>query len=441
MRFLLALSAALIAAPLAAQAPGDSVPMQPISLGDAARIAARQSGQAVGAQYRAEQARARANESRAALLPQVSASWADGQRTFNTASFGIPFPGFDPNGEVIGPVRTVDFRGRVVANLLDPAALQRYRSVQATASGAEAEATVVTNQAAVQATAAYVRTLRAAAQVNARAADSALAAELLTIAQRQLEAGVGVALDVTRARAQVATAHAQLINARSEQARARIELSRALGLSLDQPLTLRDSLSDTTFGRLPPESEAVAVAMTQRAELRAAMAATFAARRALSAARFERLPTLGVFGDDGATSKSYTHLLNTYTYGVQVTVPIFQGFRTSAHVQLQNAALHEAEVRQREIELQISADVRSALLDLDASREQLAAARERLQLGEQELAQARERFRAGVAGNADVITAQLGLDAARSLYVDALAAAEMARVSLARAQGGLLELP
>jgi outer membrane protein TolC len=86
-------------------------------------------------------------------------------------------------------------------------------------------------------------------------------------------------------------------------------------------------------------------------------------------------------------------------------------------------------------------DVRGALLDLSASQEQLAAARERLALGEQEVAQSRERFRAGVAGNADVIIAQLNLDTARSQHIDALASLGMARVSLARAQGHLLELP
>jgi outer membrane protein TolC len=148
-----------------------------------------------------------------------------------------------------------------------------------------------------------------------------------------------------------------------------------------------------------------------------------------------------VFGDDGATSSTYTHLLNTYTYGLQLSLPIFEGFRTSARVQQQTAALHEAEARQRDVELQVATDVRIALLDLAAGQEQLGAARERLSLGEQEVAQSRERFRAGVAGNADVITAQLNLDAARSLYIDALASLEMSRVSLARAQGHLLELP
>ena len=85
--------------------------------------------------------------------------------------------------------------------------------------------------------------------------------------------------------------------------------------------------------------------------------------------------------------------------------------------------------------------MRAALIELSASREQIDAARERLSLGEQELAQARERFRAGVAGNADVITAQLNLTQARSQFVDALAAERMARVSLARSQGRVTELP
>jgi outer membrane protein len=436
---LLASLAFMLAATSSALAQRDSITS--LSLGDAARIAAQQNGVSLAAQYRAEQARGRALESRSALLPQLSGSFMDGNRSFNTASFGIPFPGFPPNGEVIGPVRTIDIRGRVVANIFDPAAFARYRAATAAASGADAEASAVTNQTAAIATAQYVRALRANAQVTARAADSSLAADLLGIARRQLEAGVGVALDVTRARAQVAGTRAQLIAARNERDRARLELLRALGLPLTDSLVLRDTLDPAKVPPVPPETEAIASALDGRADLRAARAATQTARRALTAARSEHLPTLGVFGDDGVTSTSYAHLLPTYTYGVQLSIPFFTGFRTAAHVQEQSAAMKEAEARQRDIEVQVVTDVRGALLDLASGQEQLSAARERLSLGEQELAQARERFRAGVAGNADVITAQLGLDAARSFYIDALASLEMARVSLARAQGRLLELP
>lgn len=433
-------AAALLVVSAVASASAQRDTTRALSLGDAARLGATAGASSVAAQLRAEQARGRALESRAALLPHVSGSFADGQRTFNTASFGLNLPTFDPNGEVIGPVRTVDIRGRVVANLLDPAGLSRYRTAQSAASGASADAAIVTHQAATIAAAGYIRTLRAEAQVAARSADSALATELVGIAQRQVDAGVGVALDVTRARALLASTRAQLIAARNERDRARLELARSLGQPLDTRFLLRDTLA---FGdsAAPTEAQAVAAALKDRPELRAAMAATETARRALGAARSERLPTIGVFADDGATSKSYSHLLNTYTWGLQLSLPIFDGMRTSARVQQQRAALQEAAVRQRDVEMQVVADVRGALMDLSASREQLGAARERLMLGEQEVAQSRERFRAGVAGNADVITAQLNLDAARSQYVDALASLAMARVSLARAQGHLLELP
>jgi outer membrane protein TolC len=57
------------------------------------------------------------------------------------------------------------------------------------------------------------------------------------------------------------------------------------------------------------------------------------------------------------------------------------------------------------------------------------------------VAPARDRFRAGVAGNADVVTASVALNGARTAYVDALAQYQAARVALARAQGAVRELP
>jgi outer membrane protein TolC len=80
------------------------------------------------------------------------------------------------------------------------------------------------------------------------------------------------------------------------------------------------------------------------------------------------------------------------------------------------------------------------MLDIASAREQVDAARERQRLAEQEVEQARDRFRAGVAGNADVITALSSLNGARTGVVDALTAYQSARVSLARAQGTVSQL-
>ena len=84
--------------------------------------------------------------------------------------------------------------------------------------------------------------------------------------------------------------------------------------------------------------------------------------------------------------------------------------------------------------------MRTAVLDLSSAREAVDAARERVRLGEQEVAQARDRFSTGVAGNGDVITASLLLNDARTGLIDALTAYQAARVALFRAEGRVSSL-
>jgi outer membrane protein TolC len=135
--------------------------------------------------------------------------------------------------------------------------------------------------------------------------------------------------------------------------------------------------------------------------------------------------------------KNASHLLPTYTWGVQVSVPVFEGGRRTSRIAEQTAMERELELRERDLRSQVTVEVRGALLDIASAREQVEAGRERVRLGEQEVSQARERFSAGVAGNADVISASLSLSAARTSLVDAEALYESARVALARAQGTL----
>ena len=419
-----------------------------ITLGGAARLAAAQGGAVTIARTRIAQADARVRQARSLLFPTISASAGQNERNQNTATFGFSFrdatgkPVFDPNGEIIPPVKVLDLRGRAQASLVDFSVAAKLGSVRQLVRVAEAEAAGAGDQAAALAAAAYVRAVRADAALSARLADSTLAAELLTIAREQVQAGVGVALDVTRARSQLSQTHAQLIGARADRDRARLELHRITGLDPSVELVLIDSLMTLPIGAaLPSADEGTRIALAHRADIRTAAEQKRAVERAAAATRLERLPTLGIYGDEGAIGPSSAHLLNTYTWGVQVSVPIFDGFRREGRLQEQHAQVREAEARHRDLEAQAAIDVRAALLDLTAAREMLAAADDRLALAQQELDQARARFTAGVSGNADVITASLGLNAARTLVVDARAAYQAARVTLARAEGTVTDLP
>ena len=421
----------------------------PLSLGDAARLAAQQSALAKGARLRADEAQARVRQRRADLLPTLSSYVQEAGRTFNTSTLGIDFPTppgqkpvFDPKGQVEGPINTLDIRGRVQQNLLDFGALGRVRSAQAAARASDADAEATAEQAATVASMAYVRAMRADADLHARQADTLLATDLLGIAQSQLRAGTGVGLDVTRARAQLAATRASLIASRNARDHARLDLLRSLSLPVETDIVLTDSLSTVAAATepVPDEAALLAQALHARPDILAEEQRVRAARQGLSAINAERLPTLGLIADDGVIGKNGARLLNTYTWGLQVSIPIFDGFRREGRLQEQRSVVKEAEIRQHDVEQQAQADVRGAVLDLAAAREQLDAASERLRLAEQELAQARDRFNAGVAGNADVVNASLALTSSRTLVNDAETGYQLARVSLARATGSVTSL-
>jgi outer membrane protein len=420
---------------------------QRLSLGEAARLAASQTAAVQSAQYRVEGAQARVLQSRSALLPQVQATPNWTSHTVNSASFGFNFPAapgqpplLDPNGQIIGPVKFWDFRGGVSQTVYDAAATQRVRAARSSVDAATADVATVAEQSATNAAVLYVRALRSDATLQARVADSTLAADLVGIARDQLAAGVGVALDVTRSLSQLANARAQLIASRNDRDRSRLDLLRALNLDLDRPLELTDSLVTLPLSDATTEQGAVDVALRTRPDLRAADAQLAAVQQQLAVIRASRLPSVGVFGNDGPTGLGFGHLLNTYTYGVQLTWPIFEGGRREGQSQEQEAAARDIEVRRRDLRQQVAADVRGAMLDIASAREQVDAARERQRLAEQEVEQARDRFRAGVAGNADLITALSSLNSARTGVVDALTAYQSARVSLARAEGTVSQL-
>jgi len=430
-----------LAAPAAARAQ-DSAIARPITLGDAARIAAHRNSNAEEARDRADAAAARVTQRRSELLPQFSATAQEGGSTLNTATFPFALPGFDPNGEVVGPVNTLDMRAHLELSVVNIASYKRVDAAKDAAGASSADAANIGDLAGEFAARAYVRVQRAEALVQARLADSVLADSLLTIAKDQLQSGVGVAIDVTRAKVQLSTVRAQLIFQRADRDRSRLELLRILNLPLDTHLALADSLDRLPAPtELPSESAAVAVAYRSRSDLRAAVLALQSTENGVAAAKAERLPSLGAAANYGAIGKNGASYLPTYTWGIQLSLPIFDGLRREGRIEEQKAQMREATSHQRAIVRQAAIEVRGALDDLAAAREQMLAARERLDLSQLEVAQARERFVAGVAGNLDVITASSNLNTARSQQVEALASYQAARIALARAEGTVTLLP
>jgi len=431
---LIGLLAWLVAAvaPLAAQAAAPA-PVR-LSFADAVRLASGEVPVVALATLRTSEADARVRQARAALLPSASVGGFWLNRTFNSRSIGISFPGVP---ELIGPFNNYDARFSASQTLFDWSSVRRVRAAGAQADGSRAERGTTVEASVLSAATAYVKAVRAQSVVGARQADSAIAAELVALAEAQRAAGVSPAIDVTRARAQLARAQGLLLVAKNQLDRGRIDVTRALGLDPATPLAFADSLAPSLGAAAVSvqRDSAVTAALANRPELRVELARAAAARQTGSAIRAERLPRIELAGDYGVNGPTAPRAIATRDLTLQVSVPILDGFRREARLDEQDAVVRESQVREADLRRQIAAEVDGALLDLGSAEAQQLVAREELRLAESELSQARERFKAGVAGNIDVITAQVGLVRARDTEIDARFAAATARISLARAAG------
>lgn len=419
-----------------------------LTLGDAARLGAERSSTVLQARSRVDGADARVRESTSDLLPTVNADVLKGAHTLNTASFGLDFPTpegqepfFDPAGEVVGPVKSADVRARLEVPILDLAALGRRKGARAGADAARQEVDALKEVAAALAARGYVGLLRARAEVDARDEDLSLAQELLQVARGQLEAGVAVALDVTRAEAQVATVRAQLLAARHRADAAELALRRALSLEDGVQLTLADSLEGGPGAAVPGETRAVAEALAGRSDLRTVEAYREVARESVASVKAGRLPSLSASLAEGYYGRGFDGMLHTYAWTFKLSVPVFDGFQRSARIQEEEARARELAYRLQDLEADVTFQVRQALLNVHAAEEQVVATGERLRLAELEVAQEEERLQAGVVGTADLVRAALRLNEARTADLNTRAAVLLARVALASAMGSVTELP
>jgi outer membrane protein TolC len=431
---------ALLTLALAAPPTARAESARRLTLAQAVTLASDASPGVTIAALREREAQARVGQSRAALLPSLSAQATATQRTFNLYALGFSFPtapGQAPLPALQGPVWDSEARLKVSQSLIDVSSWKKLTASRLGGLGARADRGAASEAAAQGAALAYLRAARAEAVVAARQEDLALAKQLVTLAEAQLSAGTSPSIDVTRARSQQVASQGELVIARNQRDRARIDLARALGLDPSASFELADTLDARLGSSEAPlqNSPAVTFAIEHRPELRGEQARLARARADRSATSVERLPRVEAAADWGRSGQHYGDAINTYTASLAVTLPLIDGLKRESRLAEQGELVRESEVREKDLRDQIAAEVGGALLDLGSGGEQQAIASDRLKLALDEVAQATDRFTNGVAGNIEVINAQVSLLRARDADIDARFAVAGARVALARATG------
>jgi outer membrane protein TolC len=388
------------------------------------------------------QARSRSLQARAALLPDLDAYVTQSNQTRNLEAVGIvfesPIPAFRfPT--LVGPFDVFDARVNLRQSIFDFAAIRRYQASRVSAESSRSERTNTNEQVTAQVARAYMSVLKADADVEAARANVELAKAVLELVESQKRAGTGTGIEITRARVQLANEEQRLLVANNERRRAELQLLRAAGMRLETRVELEDKLAFVPDEPLAWE-QARDKAFVRRADLKAQTDREKAAKLTGSAVAFERLPSVSGFADYGTIGNAITSAVPTYSVGVSLRVPIFDGGRRDARRVEAQSQHRQEQARTRDLRQQVEMEVRLAWDALESAAQQVKVAAEGQKLADSELTQAQRRYKAGVATSIEVTDAQTRLERARDNYNTALFAHGIARIDLAAAQGSVGEI-
>lgn len=431
--------AGLLSAAMAAQ----EKPVMEMSLKQAVEMALAPDGatRARLAREAVTNAKAQQREALGYLLPNIDGYAGYTRQTVNLKAFGLSFsiPGFGETPTLVGPFSVFDLRGQVTQSVFDLSAIDRYRARVQMSTEARQEKDRAEQLVMERVARSYLTALRAQANVDASKANVTLAEALVKLAQSQKNAGTGTGIEVTRASVQLANEQQHLVAAENDYQLAALGLLREIGASLDTSVKLTDSMNYKAIAPEPVET-AIQQAMKDRADFLAQQTRESAAKTNYDSVKWERLPSLGISGDYGTIGPGFSNAIPTWKAQATLRVPIYDGGRRDARRAEAASALRSEQIRSRDLKQQVELELRTALKELQSAEAQMKAAQEGLDLSNNELAQARRRYEAGITNSLEVTDAQTRLARARDNYTIALYGHNVARLDLQSAMGALGQL-
>ncbi len=287
-----------------------------------------------------------------------------------------------------------------------------------------------------QVASAYLHAIAAASEVENAQALVQADTVLLEHARAEHEAGTASNLDELRARVQLQAEQQALIAARASFEKDVILLKREIGLDSGQNVVLTDRAPYSELATDTPE-QVRAIAYKNRQDYQNLQNQLVELRAVHSAYRSQRLPTLSFSGNYGITDVGGVGSHGTFEAIGTLSVPIFREARLRGDIDSARAQLDAATAQLTDLRSRIEQQVRSALLDVDASTKLVEVARSNVDLAARALSDETDRVNAGVDDNLPLVTAQATLASAQSNLVESLYQFNLSKLALARAAGVL----
>lgn len=320
---------------------------------------------------------------------------------------------------------------------------------------------------------AYWDLIFAREDVKVKEQSLALAEKLYEDNKRQVEIGTLAPIEVVRAEAEVARTNQDLIVSRALLDQQQIAMKNLLTRNPSDPLLQLVEIVPTDTPQVPdvpevlPVQDAIQIAMERRPQLAELQLTQKNNQLEVRAARDSMLPRLSAFaqwvgrglsgialdqpdpitgqrdviltrGLGTAFTQSIQGDFPTYTFGFNFTIPLRNRQAQADMIQAQ-LRQRQTEIQYRQLVNNIIVDVQNAQINLEQNRARIEAARKSRELFQETLDAEQKKFQLGASTIFQVIQAQRDLAQARSQEVRALTDYQKAVDRFDRALGRTLE--
>jgi outer membrane protein len=367
---------------------------------------------------------------RSALMPRISANgnytyFKDVQKSVIQAEggFGFPIPGEEMDDmstpSVDNESELIELEFGAHHNIQGTVSLSQpvfawgryYYNYQAAKLGYEAaqkELTAAYEKLRLNVYEAFYRVLITQEFVKVAEQSVELVEKQLGIAQTSLDAGAATNFDVLRAKVQLANAKSQVIRAKNGVKIAKNAYKTLLNLPLADDISVEGSFEI-------PEvkiklDELIKQALEKRPEITRSQLNEQAGQKQLSVAKTRNLPDFAFFSNYQIShSERLIEMNRIWSLGLQINIPIFDGFASRAAVKQSESVLKQLQIGTEQVMSVVETEVRNAYLALLEAKTLIDVQRKTVAQAQESVRIATIRFENGMITTVELTDTQLAL--------------------------------
>jgi outer membrane protein len=242
------------------------------------------------------------------------------------------------------------------------------------------------------------------------------ASSIMDRSQARFDSGLTVESDLLTAKVRMAARQQEVIRARNTLEVARAQLNTAMGMPLDSPFQITETLAERILPA-PTLGEVEKQALRNRPDLKRMASQEEAQRQSVSVAKSSFGPRVNAFA--GWEMDNPTFVAggggNNWLGGIEVQFDIFQGGAKRAELSRQRALEEKVVAMKQAASDAVRLEVRRAYYETDANRQQIEVARAAIAQAQESLRINQDRYNSGLTTITDLLGAE---DAARRSQTD-----------------------